>query len=156
MLNQIFSEAKGRWRPRGHALSMARESSVGWACGWLVSAVFWLWIERKLRFPGPFSKPKMKCACTFGRGAPATFSESAELSCACPIFRCEKFAEPTRYGCFRDSKQLCENLSFSTFIYNTYQLQLYSPQPLSPNSLFLLMQAELNEWVAGSIKIWIS
>ena len=31
------------------------------------------------------------------RSAPATFSESAELSCACPIFRCEKFAEPTRY-----------------------------------------------------------
>ena len=30
-------------------------------------------------------------------GAPATLSESLELSCACPIFRREKFAETTRY-----------------------------------------------------------
>ena len=29
--------------------------------------------------------------------SPATFSESAELSCACPIFRRETFADPTRY-----------------------------------------------------------
>ena len=85
--------------PRGNALSMAHQSSVGWACGWLVSAVFWPWIEEKLWFPWPFSKRKMKCACTFGWGAPATFSESAKLSCACPIFRCEKFAGPTRYAC---------------------------------------------------------
>ena len=41
----------------------------------------------------------MKWACTFGWGAPATFSKSAELSCACPIFRCKKFAEASRYGC---------------------------------------------------------
>ena len=40
----------------------------------------------------------MKCVCTLGSRAPATFSESAELSCACPIFCREKFAEPTRYG----------------------------------------------------------
>ena len=40
----------------------------------------------------------MKCVCTLGSRAPATFSESAELSCACPIFRREKFAETTRYG----------------------------------------------------------
>ena len=39
----------------------------------------------------------MKCACTLCWEAPEKFSESAELSCACPIFRCEKFAEPTRY-----------------------------------------------------------
>ena len=39
--------SRGRWRPRGHALSMARQSSVGSACGWLVSAVFWAWIEKK-------------------------------------------------------------------------------------------------------------
>ena len=26
---------------------MARQSSVGWACDWLVSAVFWSWIEKK-------------------------------------------------------------------------------------------------------------
>ena len=39
----------------------------------------------------------MKCVCTLGSRAPATFSESAKLSCACPIFRREKFAEPTRY-----------------------------------------------------------
>ena len=53
--------------------------------------------RKKLWFPWPFSKRKMKCACTLGSRAPATFSESAELSCACPIFRHEKFAEPTRY-----------------------------------------------------------
>ena len=40
----------------------------------------------------------MKCACTLGSRAPATFSESAELSCACPSFRREKFTEPTRYA----------------------------------------------------------
>ena len=40
----------------------------------------------------------MKCACTLRWGAPATFSESGELARACPIFCCEKFAEPTRYG----------------------------------------------------------
>ena len=43
----------------------------------------------------------MKCACTLGSCAPATFSESAELSCACPSFRREKFTEPTRYGASR-------------------------------------------------------
>ena len=63
---------------------MARQSSVGWAFGWLVSAVIWSCIEKKLWFPGPFSKQKMKCACTLRWGAPATFSESTELSCACP------------------------------------------------------------------------
>ena len=40
----------------------------------------------------------MKCACTLGLRAPAAFSESAELWCACPSFRREKFTEPTRYG----------------------------------------------------------
>ena len=39
----------------------------------------------------------MKCACTLGSRAPATFSESVELSCACPSFCREKFTEPTRY-----------------------------------------------------------
>ena len=53
--------------------------------------------RKKLWFPWPFSKRKMKCACTLGSRSPATFSESAEWSCACPIFRREKFAEPTRY-----------------------------------------------------------
>ena len=77
---------------------MARQSAAGWACGWLVSPVFWSWIERKLWFPWPFSKRKKNCARTFGSRAPATFSESAELSCACPIFRRKKFAEPTRYA----------------------------------------------------------
>ena len=33
--------SQGRWRPRGNALSMARQPNVGWACGWLVSAVLW-------------------------------------------------------------------------------------------------------------------
>ena len=42
----------------------------------------------------------MKCACTLGSRAPLTCSESAELSCACPSFRREKFTEPTRYGYF--------------------------------------------------------
>ena len=83
---------------------MARQSFFGWACAWLVSAVFWSWIEKKLWFPGPFSKRKMKCAWTLRWGAPATFSESTELSCACPIFRCGKFAEPTWYEiCVADS-----------------------------------------------------
>ena len=77
---------------------MARQPSVGWACGWLVSAVFWSWVENKLWFSWPFPNRKMKCACTLGSRAPATFSESAELSCACPSFRHEKFTEPTRYG----------------------------------------------------------
>ena len=39
---------------------MTRQSSVGWACGWLVSAVFWLWIVKKLRFPGPLWKGNEK------------------------------------------------------------------------------------------------
>ena len=65
-----------------------------------------LWLTRftcilimDLWFPWPFLilKRKMKCACTFGSRSPATFSESTELSCACPIFRREKFADPTRY-----------------------------------------------------------
>ena len=68
--------SQGRWRPRGNALSMARQPNVGRACGWLVSAVFWSWVEKKLWFPWPFSKRKMKCACTLGSRAPATFSES--------------------------------------------------------------------------------
>ena len=53
-----------------------------------------------LWFPWPFLKRKMKCACTLGSRVPATFSESAELSCACHIFRREKFAEPTRFADF--------------------------------------------------------
>ena len=53
--------------------------------------------RKKLWFPWLFSKRKMKCACTIGSRSPATFSESGELSCACPIFLREKFAEPTRY-----------------------------------------------------------
>ena len=53
--------------------------------------------RKKLWFPWPFSKRKMKCAYTLGSRAPATFSESAELSWAFPIFRGEKFAEPTRH-----------------------------------------------------------
>ena len=78
---------------------MARQPSVGWACGcnWLVSAVFWSCVENKLWFSWPFSKRNMKCTCTLGSRTPATFSESAELSCACPSFRREKFTEPTRY-----------------------------------------------------------
>ena len=77
---------------------MARQPSVGSACGWLVSAVFWSWVENKLWFPWPFSKRKMKCACTLGLHTPATLSESAELLCACPSFCCEKFTEPARYA----------------------------------------------------------
>ena len=37
---------------------MARQSSVGWACGWLVSAAVWSWIEKELWFPRSFSKRK--------------------------------------------------------------------------------------------------
>ena len=55
----------------------------------------------------------MKCACTFDARAPATFLESAELSCACPIFRHEKFAEPTRYVmALVGVKSLCVSPSF--------------------------------------------
>ena len=82
---------------------MARQPSIGWACGWLVSAVFWSWVEKMLWFAWPFLKRKMKCACTLGSRAPATFSESAELSYACPIFRREKFGEPTRYAAERQT-----------------------------------------------------
>ena len=85
---------------------MARQPSVGWACGWLVSAVFWSWVGKMLWFPWPFLKRKMKCTRTLGSRAPATFSESAEFSCACSIFRREKFAEPTRYG-YASFKHIC-------------------------------------------------
>ena len=40
--------SQGRWRPRGNALSMARQPSVGWARVWLISAAFWSWIEKVL------------------------------------------------------------------------------------------------------------
>ena len=40
--------SQGRWRPRGNALSMARQPNVGRACGWLFSAVFWSWVEKAL------------------------------------------------------------------------------------------------------------
>ena len=46
----------------------------------------------------------MKCACTLGSRAPATFSESTELSCACPIFGREKFTDPTRHCVFLSIK----------------------------------------------------
>ena len=39
----------------------------------------------------------MKCVCTFGSRAPASFSGSAALSCACPTFRREKLTDPNRY-----------------------------------------------------------
>ena len=85
---------------------MARQPSIGWAWGWFVSAVFWSWVENKLWFPWPFSKRKMKCGCTLGSHAPATFSESAKLSCTCPSFSREKFTEPTRYVVFSLSNSL--------------------------------------------------
>ena len=37
---------------------MARQSSVGWACGRLVSAVSWLWIEKGSDFPDRFQNEK--------------------------------------------------------------------------------------------------
>ena len=37
---------------------MARQSPVGWACGWLVSAVFWSWIEKSSDFPDRFRNEK--------------------------------------------------------------------------------------------------
>ena len=42
----------------------------------------------------------MACACTFGLRAPATFSESTELSCVCPTLRREKFTNSSRYEDF--------------------------------------------------------
>ena len=59
--------------------------------------------SKKLLFPRPFSKRKMKCAWTFGLCASATFSESADLLCACHIFRHKKLAYPTRYDFERRS-----------------------------------------------------
>ena len=94
-LTKLFSGPLEAQRTR----PMARQSSVG-GCGWLVSDRFWAWIEKKLLFPWPFSKRTMRCACTFGSRAPATFIESAELSCACPIFPREKFSDPTQYESF--------------------------------------------------------
>ena len=51
-----------------------------------------------LDFPDRFRNEN--CACTLGLRAPATFSESEELSCACLSFPREKFTEPTRYAIF--------------------------------------------------------
>ena len=76
---------------------MARQSSVGLTCGLPVSAVIWSWIEKIFDFPDRFRNEKWNSRAHSVGGAPATFSESTEFSCACPIFRCEKFAEPTRY-----------------------------------------------------------
>ena len=49
---------QGRWRPRGNALSMAHQLSVGRACGWLVSAVFRSWVEKNSDFPDRFRNEK--------------------------------------------------------------------------------------------------
>ena len=67
---------------------------------WLTRSSCMSGMDRKTSsyFPDRFSRRKMKCGCTFDLGVPATFLESAELSCACPIFCLEKFADPTRYA----------------------------------------------------------
>ena len=49
-----------RWALCGIAMSMARQSSVSWACGSLVSSVTWTSKEQKLLLPRLFSKPKRK------------------------------------------------------------------------------------------------
>ena len=38
---------------------MARQPSVGWACGWLVPAVFWSWVETCSDFPDRFWNEKL-------------------------------------------------------------------------------------------------
>ena len=50
--------SQGCWRPRGNALSMARQPDVGRACGWLVSAVLWSWVEKSSDFPDRFRNEK--------------------------------------------------------------------------------------------------
>ena len=50
--------SKGCLRPHGHALFMARQSSIGWACGWLVSAVFLSRIKKSFDFPDRFRNEK--------------------------------------------------------------------------------------------------
>ena len=51
--------SQSRWRPRGNALSMACQSSVGWACGLLVSAEFWSWKDKESAdFPDRFRNEK--------------------------------------------------------------------------------------------------
>ena len=67
MLNQIFLRAAGGLADTPCPCRVNRPLAE--LVSWLVSAVFWLWIEKKLWFPGPFSKRKMKCACTFGWGS---------------------------------------------------------------------------------------
>ena len=59
--------------PHGFAMPMVHQSSGDWACGWIVSAVFWALIKEELFFPWPFSKWKKKCSCTLDLCAPATF-----------------------------------------------------------------------------------
>ena len=52
--------SQGHCRARGHALSVDApcQPSVGWACGWLVSAVFWSWVEKSSDFPDRFWNEK--------------------------------------------------------------------------------------------------
>ena len=92
----------------------------------------------------------MKCACTLRWGAPATFSES----CACPTFRCKKFAEPTRYetcnirvGLQSAMEALQEALlqeqraSFMEHL-SRQHLWAYLPQPFCPVWQFLQLQVQ--------------
>ena len=95
MLNHIFIRTAGCLGNRHvDGVSIVRRLSV-----WLTRFSFIFAMDKK---KGPISltvfemKNELR-ACTFGSRAPATSSKSAELSCACPIFRREKFADPIQY-----------------------------------------------------------
>ena len=69
--------------------------------------------RKKFLFPWLFRKEAWNAPAHFFLHAPATFSESAELSCACPIFRREKFADPSRYDLRLDNE---ENFPTTAFV----------------------------------------
>ena len=114
----------------------------------------------------------MKCACTFGWGALATFSESAELSCACPIFRREKFAEPTRCEVAQcrgylsnryarntqgTSATLCKSAAKSHQIIICLRLRIKGLRHIAytDNSLFSFLFIEvIVSWCDGSVALW--
>ena len=112
--------SQGHCRPSGIAMSMARRSSVSRACGWLVSAVFWAWIEKEaLIFLTVFETKneihvhiRFACTCNIFR------VRGVIVSMACPIFRREKFAGPTRYAFSVSVKSLLPtpSVSFQHFI----------------------------------------
>ena len=89
----------------------------------------------------------MKCACTLRWETPATSSESAELSCACPIFRCKKFAEPTRYVSSEDVDAMLHFLLDNVFIQVDGKVfQQCVGIPMGTNCALLLAELLLHDY----------